>query len=297
MRLRDGTRQVLAPRTLLGRTPLAQVRLDVVCASKEHAVLEWTGSCWRVRDLGSRNGTAVNHHACGVEWHELVAGDVLCFGGDEETWRLERDDRPPPAAIGPHGAMRIGRGDLLVLPDDDEPVAAVQWADDGWVLDRGERHHTVRTGDRVEVGGLLWQLLLPAETQGLSTQPAGVVLHRSTAIFEVDRAEEHVRLVLQHEAMCVVLPDRVYHYMLLQLARARVRDQKAGITEAEEGWIHASVLADELRVSPEKLNVDIFRARRLFAEHGIMDGASVVERRPQAGQVRLGLRRIQVVAR
>ncbi|MCZ7680910.1 MAG: FHA domain-containing protein [Sandaracinaceae bacterium] len=296
MRLRDGRREVLAPRSLLGRTPLARVRLEDGCASQEHAVLEWSGGCWRVRDLGSRNGTSVNHRACGSEWHELVAGDVLRFGG-EEAWRLEKDDRPPPAAIGADGALRMGRADLLVLPDDDEPMASVQWAGDGWVLDRGERQEPVHTGDRIELAGTSWQLLLPAGGRALSTQPdaSEILLHRLTAVFEVNRSEEHVRIVLQHRATNIVLPDRMYHFLLLVLARARVRDQEAGVAAAEEGWVDAAVLAHELRVSSEKLNVDIFRARRLFAEHGVVDGASVVERRTQAGQVRLGLRRIQLI--
>jgi hypothetical protein len=44
--------------------------------------------------------------------------------------------------------------------------------------------------------------------------------------------------------------------------------------------VHAVVLAEELRVSRQKLNVDVFRARRLFVEHGVEDGAAIVERRP-----------------
>ncbi len=297
MRLRDERRQLLAPRSLLGRTPLAGVRLDDSCASNEHAVLAWSGSSWRIRDLGSRNGTSVNQRSCGSEWHELIAGDVLCFGGAEETWLLEHDDRPPPAAVGPDGVLRMGRGDLLVLPDDDEPKVSVQWTGVAWVLDRGECQELVATGDRIALGDTHWQLLLPAGASAMSTQPAAseMRLHRLTATFEVDRSEEHVRIVLHRGATSLALPDRRHHFLLLMLARARLRDQETGVAAAEQGWVHASVLSEELRVSRENLNVEVFRARRLFVEHDIVDGALIIERRPHTGQIRLGLQRVQII--
>jgi hypothetical protein len=46
--------------------------------------------------------------------------------------------------------------------------------------------------------------------------------------------------------------------------------------------------------SAAQLNVDIFRTRRQFAEVGIVDAAGIIERRPRARELRLGVERISI---
>jgi diguanylate cyclase (GGDEF)-like protein len=78
-----GTR--LGYRTLLSENPLDIGRgsacglvLDVDSVSRQHARIEWTGTCHRVVDLGSTNGTYVNETR--VSDHVLADGDRLQIG-------------------------------------------------------------------------------------------------------------------------------------------------------------------------------------------------------------------------
>ena len=55
-----GTVHTLGTRCLVGRAGYCLVRISNPYVSAEHATLMWTGAEWRVKDLGSRNGTFVN---------------------------------------------------------------------------------------------------------------------------------------------------------------------------------------------------------------------------------------------
>lgn len=282
----------LPARCIAGRAALAHIRLTHASVSREHAVIEWHHGCWRVRDLGSRNGTAVNAARCSSEYCDLAEGDVVAFGDEEERWQLTDAGPPPPSAVTANGSLRVGRGDLLVLPDDEAPTHAVYAAGDGWMLDDGDEVRVVRHGDAVVVDGRRWELLL-SSSAGMTTEtrPRWQLEH-VTAIFEFNRSEEHVRITLRHPDGEEILPDRSFHYMLLVLARARVDDAATrGASTSEAGWVETRVLADKLRVTVQKINLDVFRARRLLAGRAIAGAASIVERRPP-GQLRFGILRV-----
>jgi hypothetical protein len=293
----DEQEHTLPSRCLVGRSPAAWVRLSHPCASHEHAAIEWSGGHWRVRDLGSKNGTTVNGRACSTEWHELVAGDRLAFGGDDERWLLTERLEPPPAAIGPEGRLRLGGHGFLALPDEAAPAAAVYAEGDGWRLDSDDKVTHVENGSHVHVGGEAWELLLPsAAGQSTLDLPSAVPLRSLEATFSFDRSEEHVRVTLRNDDVTIALPDRSFHYLLLVLARARVHDRMVrGLSEEEAGWLDSAELARQLRVRPAKLNVDIFRARQLLAHHDVAGAAGLIERRPHSQQLRIGLERIQLL--
>ncbi|MCA9697174.1 MAG: protein kinase, partial [Myxococcales bacterium] len=104
-----GQSQVLATRHLVGRSKVCMTSIDDRQISGEHAVLEWKGNCWELRDLGSRNGTFVDGKQlepnkptlCAVE-DTLQLGDhvfhVMLVGIDERTrrerQRTQRLDEP-----------------------------------------------------------------------------------------------------------------------------------------------------------------------------------------------------------
>ncbi len=80
--LRSGrsSRQPLAVGSVVvGRRPDAGLVLLDEQVSGHHAELYWDGDRLRVRDLGSRNGTAVNGQPISG-WTDLSQGDVLNFG-------------------------------------------------------------------------------------------------------------------------------------------------------------------------------------------------------------------------
>lgn len=74
----------------VGRSSRNEVALADATVSKDHAVLALEGGHWRVRDLGSRNGTRLNGNEV-RESSPLSPGDVLEFGKVEVR---VLDDRP-----------------------------------------------------------------------------------------------------------------------------------------------------------------------------------------------------------
>ena len=84
LRIREGDRsrdvELETGRILVGRMPACDVRFDSTGVSREHAELVRERDAWRVRDLGSRNGTRVNGAV--VEERALAEGDEVEFADD-----------------------------------------------------------------------------------------------------------------------------------------------------------------------------------------------------------------------
>ena len=55
--------------------------------SRRHAEIEYVDSQFRIRDLGSTNGTRVKGGR--VDEHRLVDGDVISLGGAEIRFRTD----------------------------------------------------------------------------------------------------------------------------------------------------------------------------------------------------------------
>lgn len=68
----------LKEKIVFGRSADSDVQLLDVSVSRQHAVIEHSGSGFEVRDLGGRSGSLVNGRY--FERHELVFGDRLQFG-------------------------------------------------------------------------------------------------------------------------------------------------------------------------------------------------------------------------
>ncbi|MGI8675277.1 MAG: FHA domain-containing protein [Thermoleophilaceae bacterium] len=76
-----------AERMRVGRSPEAEVFLDDVTVSRNHAVLVWRRDGLYIDDLGSLNGSYVNRRR--IESHMLQHGDELQIGKYKLTF-LER---------------------------------------------------------------------------------------------------------------------------------------------------------------------------------------------------------------
>jgi pSer/pThr/pTyr-binding forkhead associated (FHA) protein len=64
---------------IIERSSTVDVSIPSDLVSRHHAELYWDGERLRIRDLGSRNGTAVNGNPV-VDWVDLRDGDVILFG-------------------------------------------------------------------------------------------------------------------------------------------------------------------------------------------------------------------------
>lgn len=77
----DGSRMLLGLGLTIGRESGCQVQIDDPRVSRRHAEIRPSGSGYRLTDLGSTNGTRVNHYA--VVDHLLSDLDVIEIGGRE----------------------------------------------------------------------------------------------------------------------------------------------------------------------------------------------------------------------
>ena len=84
---RAGERFKMLDKTTIGRSPSSDIFLDDITVSREHAVVFNDGSCVRVEDRDSLNGTFVNHER--VEKRELESGDEIQVGKYKLTYLEE----------------------------------------------------------------------------------------------------------------------------------------------------------------------------------------------------------------
>ena len=84
---------------LIGRGPGVDLGLDNDTMSRQHAVLEFVGGSYRVRDAGSRNGVRVN--GASVQVSDLKHGDRLELGEQAFQYVVERRESVPKTHVIP----------------------------------------------------------------------------------------------------------------------------------------------------------------------------------------------------
>ena len=295
-RIEGGERLRLPARGLVGRDPTCALCVPHPRVSREHAVIWWTGNSWRVRDLGSRNGTYVN----GVRLHGgeelLVPADaVVLFGDIAVAWRLSDDSAPLAIARDLEGGEeQLGEGGVLALPGPDDPELSIfRDGPNGWVLEREDAIMPIADGATVKAGGRSWRVSLPAGSEGTMEPEQFLRLGVGLAMrFSVSSDEEYVEIQVVHGGKVVRLESRSYHYALLTLARQRLTD--AALAEPERGWVYTDDLAKWLAMDRRTLNVHLHRARQQLGAIGLDSGGFLIERRPGTQQVRLGVSDISV---
>ncbi|KIG17382.1 hypothetical protein DB30_03301 [Enhygromyxa salina] len=112
-----GHRQPLHAQTIVGRSGKCELNLPNPNISAEHAIIWWDGASWWVRDLESRNGTAVNGRPLTTEPVRLEIGMTLEFA-QQLAWVVESISGPslrapsgPEHAFGiPHDAEAVATG-------------------------------------------------------------------------------------------------------------------------------------------------------------------------------------------
>ena len=290
----SGRTVTLGAATLVGRSSSSTLVLDHPKASGRHATLIFGDGRWTVRDLGSRNGTAVDGMALPSGGRRAVeAGARIDFAGD--GWILLDADPPVAVAERDDGRRRSAVDGLLPLPDDDDPAVTVYAAAGGrWIAEQDGEPRRVKDGQRLDIDGRTWTLELPPPTAGGGTVTTvgseGGIKSLATLTqltLAVSRDEETVQVSLTFLGDPLPLPPRSFGYLLVVLARARRAD--ADEPAAEQGWLYAEDVCREVGVDPERLNVEIYRCRKLLAKMGVEGAAGLFERRPHTRQLRLGV--------
>lgn len=81
-RVRPGARLNLSKETSLGADKANDLVLTDQYISAQHARLRWDGAQWRLRDLGSTNGTFVNQHRLTPQQEKPVPFGATVMLGD-----------------------------------------------------------------------------------------------------------------------------------------------------------------------------------------------------------------------
>lgn len=174
-------------RISIGRRPANDIHIDNLGVSGEHAVILTIGKDSFLEDLGSTNGTLVNHKR--VTKQMLQHGDLIEFANYKLTYIIEDKDRTAGAtatsAAGLVGRVKVLDGpsagkELLLskaittLGNPDVQVAAISKLEQGYSIAHagGENHLKVnnqavgaescqlRDRDQIELAGVRMQFYL-----------------------------------------------------------------------------------------------------------------------------------------
>lgn len=289
---------VLEPDHVVGRAPGCKLLLDAAYVSSRHASLRWTGDAWELRDLGSHNGTFFDGTRVPPgEVRILREGSRLAFGRPEQEWNVA-DIRPPVAMVVELGEslQEHLEGEVIGLPTAEQPTATLYRGPDGrWLLERLDQPSTpVDSGAVFQVDGRSFRFSCPDVMLRTATTDLPVELSQARLCFAVSRDEEHVELTAELGARRVDLGSRTHNYLLLTLARARIRDSEQGLPDTSCGWVYQEDLTRDLLMQPTQLNIEIFRIRQKLAALEIPGAASIVERRPRSRQLRIGVHEFSI---
>lgn len=298
----DGSRRVLLRHDMsIGRSSQSDLRIDNPLVSSLHAQIRWTGAVWVVKDLGSTNGTQLDGVTleAGVPTPVSV-GAALDFGRSGDRWTLESGLAPSAFAVCGEQVVEAV-ADRVGLPSNDDPVLIIAPdAHGAWLAERVSTGEEWSVKDRQEIrlGVATWVLHLPGILQ--STVGRGedaLSLPNLSLHFMARCGDEHVEIRARRWDREVELGAYTSYYLLLYLARARLEDAARGdVSSGEEGWRHQDEVLNDLRIDKLKLFTDTFRAKQYFAARGVLRTSSLIERRRDSGQIRLGVPQVTIDA-
>ena len=235
--------------------------------SRLHAWLVWGGAGWFLQD-SSTNGTFVN--GTRVDSGKKIAlneNDRISFGGkNNDCWVLLNIEAPKTML----SAITCGLSDIpldgmVALPSETNPEITIYLAPEGqWVCESQSGTRCLSNGDRVGTKDSIWRFVevVPAmETLIMRDEENKPVVNVQT-IFNVSQDEEHVSLkmiVNEHE---VDLKQRTHHYLMLILARKRLKDVNEGLQAEEQGWLHKRDLDQLTGLTERHVNIQVYRFRK-----------------------------------
>lgn len=291
---RTGQRVYLEVDQLVGRSKRCSLRIDDTCVSEPHATFRWDGEVWRIRDLGSTNGTFVDGKVLQVgDDRALSVGTTLGFGLPE-GWLVESIDEPCIMAVATDGVSpTVLEGDgQLALPSLENALVAIGKADSGgWVAELEEGDEPVTDGSLIPVAGVTYRICMPRipfrTTRVRVLQ--GQRLAELSLAFNVSLDGEQIELVVKGRSREVIIAPSDYFETMRVLAMIRQADMANGMPAPHCGWIHREDVCKKADIDTLTLNVHVYRFRQLFHGLGVSNYREVVERRAKSGHLRFGI--------
>jgi hypothetical protein len=154
----------------------------------------------------------------------------------------------------------------------------------------------LRNRQAFDVAGQTYRFCCPdtVSMTSLATSAPDLEVRHLQLLFCVSKDEEFVKLEMVCGGKTVEVGSRNFNYLLLTLARRRLKEQTEGLPDTTCGWIHLDELAHDPSMAPPQLNIDVYRIREQFAALGVVDAVNIVERRVRPRQLRIGVPRIEV---
>jgi FHA domain len=295
----DGSRSCrLMTEHLVGRGPQCALRLQAGYVSAQHALIRWDGRAWEIIDRGSRNGTQLNGMSLEPgRAYRLLTDAQICFGHQDEHWTLANADEPQTMAVAlDTGQALLASQGLIALPSSNNPLSTLyQDHDTTWKLERESGEvEPVGDGQIIECDGRQFRFCCPSTTSATETVSLSPKASTPTLHFAVSSDEDFVELTLEYAERKVSLGSRSHNYLLLTLARQMLADRAENLPEPSCGWMDKEVLADGFKITPQQIDGEVFRIRKHFAQHGLPESISIIERRPRTKQIRLGLGQLRI---
>jgi hypothetical protein len=152
---------------------------------------------------------------------------------------------------------------------------------------------SLENGSTFVAGTETYRFCLPDTVESTVTASEAVEPEDLRLEFLVSLDEEYVELRLLRQSTVTSLGARSHNYLLLELARARLRDQEEGAPASSCGWTYKEDLVSRSQ-SPERVDNEVFRIRKHLAQlaPGLAD--RIVERRPRTRQLRIGVESFEI---
>lgn len=258
--------------------------------------MSWDGKCWLLRDRNSTNGTFLNGSRLGLASTPLALGDTISFASDEEAWRLE-EAGPPGLVLEEIGGSEVFHvspnvGSALLPSPEAATVAVLCMRSAEWRVETAQDAWSLADGDEISVGARQYRVSVPAIREKTDGEPSSNndSLLQAELEIGVTHHEEEADLTLRINGLQHRIVDRVPLYLLALLARARAKALATAARSSlgdQDGWVGVEEIQRQLDVSPELLNLHVFRVRESLRELGIHDANQIIERR--RGRMRIGL--------
>jgi hypothetical protein len=289
---------VLGARHLVGRSRATTLRITDDAISSVHAEFIWDGERWQLRDLGSRNGTFLEGRKLAAgELTGLGLGMMLTFGSAAHRYRVLDLEAPELMAIAEDGTVRVADFDMLSLPDGEHcELTIFRDLDGAWVCERDSRSSVIDDHELVVAGDRTWRICIPGVLARTHEVKEAQTLAEVELEFFVSRDQEHVEVTIVRGERVEEPESRAHVLLLLELARARLADAELPhLAASEHGWRYREQLIDRLDVDLQLLNLWVFRARKQFAEAGVIGAAGLFERRSGTQQLRIGVAKLRII--
>lgn len=291
----------LRPHHIFGRR---KDRVDTYIEGKEislmHASIRWEDSKWVIVDH-SKNGTWIDGVLIKTgESIELRTSNNIAFSRTgKHTWRVAELGKPNAVLVSMSEMETVHElTNFHVFPDEQNPMVSLYKSEQGiWLCEDQEKTYALEHGAIIYAGSQVLQFFNGGEIDS-TLDRVGMKLIGARDIqfkFFVSLDEEHTLLRVTCDGKEINLGERVHHYLLITLARLRLKDAKKGLDINSQGWVEKEKLCAMLGMDQAYVNIQIYRARKqvVNALSDIMHLPQVVESR--SGSLRFGFPNFQII--